>query len=410
MADLAGGSVKSPTPFQLYRRLALGGDGACVQTITTAVTVTPRHEEIIILNPSTGTRVVTLPTAAAGAKKGEIHLIYNNGTTWNLTVNKPAATTLATLNPGEWGIFVYTTAWTCAGTTSSSSDVLGGTNVWSGSNDFAATTFKVNTILESTGAAGVTIDGCLVKDGVAAAATTSVSVTTAAGTGATGSDGTGATGSSGTDAITGTSASTSTAVMATETFAAPAAKNVAVHVQIFDDAPTPVVTGLTNPAIPRNIRIAFGAQWAVTPGGDVTVAGTNQDDGAASEVIASNPGNTVVGADIFKTVTSITFAAGAGGGTHTIDVTTGDKLGILAAYSVAVGIAAVDGVLDLAVFSAAAGERGFTPVDVPNGAKNYAVTVPSTAVGHTHGVGSFAGPAHTHTGPAHTHTGPSHTH
>lgn len=31
-------------------------------------------------------------------------------------------------------------------------------------------------------------------------------------------------------------------------------------------------------------------------------------------------------------------------------------------------------------------------------------------IAHTHGVGSFAGPSHTHTGPSHTHTGPSHTH
>lgn len=146
MANLSGGNIRSTTPFQLYRRLALAGDGAAVQTITAAVTVTPQHEEIIILNPSTGTRVVTLPTAAAGAKKGEMHLIYNAGSTYNLTINKPASTTLATLLPGDSCIVVFAgSAWTLAMKAATSATSLAGT---------AAITTETDAPGASTAAAG----------------------------------------------------------------------------------------------------------------------------------------------------------------------------------------------------------------------------------------------------------------
>lgn len=94
-------SIKSTTPFQFYRRLAMAGDGVAIQTITAALTITPYYEEMIALNPTTGTRVVTLPTAAAGAKKGQWHLIFNAGSTYALTINRPATTTLTTLAPGQ---------------------------------------------------------------------------------------------------------------------------------------------------------------------------------------------------------------------------------------------------------------------------------------------------------------------
>jgi hypothetical protein len=108
-------SIKSTTPFQFYRRLAYAGDGIAEQTITAALTITPAYEEFIALNPSTGTRVVTLPTAAAGARKGMFHRIVNSGTTYNLTINRPAATTLCTLTPGQSCEVVFGTVWTLAG-------------------------------------------------------------------------------------------------------------------------------------------------------------------------------------------------------------------------------------------------------------------------------------------------------
>jgi len=119
-------SIKSTTPFQFYRRLAYGGDGVAIQTITAALTITPYYEEMIALNPSTGTRVVTLPTTAQGAKKGMWHLIYNSGTTYSLTINRPASTTLCTLAPGQSCHVVYSgTAWTLVHAPAGSSSLQG---------------------------------------------------------------------------------------------------------------------------------------------------------------------------------------------------------------------------------------------------------------------------------------------
>jgi len=119
-------SIKSTTPFQFYRRLAYAGDGVAIQTITAALTITPFYEEMIALNPSTATRVVTLPTATAGAKKGQWHLIYNAGTTYSLTINRPAATTLCTLAPGQSCHVVFSgTAWTVVHAPAGSSSLQG---------------------------------------------------------------------------------------------------------------------------------------------------------------------------------------------------------------------------------------------------------------------------------------------
>lgn len=119
-------SIKSTTPFQFYRRLAYAGDGVAIQTITAALTITPYYEEMIALNPSTGTRVVTLPTVAQGAKKGMWHLIYNSGTTYSLTINRPASTTLTTLAPGQSCHVVFSgTAWTVVHAPAGSSSLQG---------------------------------------------------------------------------------------------------------------------------------------------------------------------------------------------------------------------------------------------------------------------------------------------
>ena len=201
------------------------------------------------------------------------------------------------------------------------------------------------------------------------------------------------TSSSGTAAVTGTSDTASCAIMATENNLAPPTAGVAIHAQIIDNVASPIVGGFTQPERPRNLVYTFGAAWG---GGNPVITGTDQDDQVCTETPVVNLGSTRTGVVIFKTVTSIAFAAGAGGGTHSLDIATGNKLGILAPYAVAVGIATVDGVLDLATFTSTAHQRGFTPVSAPNAAKNYAVTVPSTAVTHTHGPGTFAGPAHVH--------------
>lgn len=166
MANLAGGAIKASAPFQLYRRLALGGDGIAVQTITGPVTITVQHEELLVINGGVATRILTLPTVAAGAKKGMLFCIRNSGTTNDLTINKPAATTIASLNPGEFCIVAHDgSAWVVAANSSNPTfDILGGVNVWTGSNDFGDTVFKVDVIAESDAGDGVTIDGVLLKD------------------------------------------------------------------------------------------------------------------------------------------------------------------------------------------------------------------------------------------------------
>src|SRR5688572_11082306 len=64
----------------------------------------------------------------------------------------------------------------------------------------------------------------------------------------------------------------------------------------------PVTTGITNPTVPRNLIITFGATW---DGGDVVVVGTDANDAAVTETFLSNAGSTRVGTKIFKTVTSV---------------------------------------------------------------------------------------------------------
>ena len=117
MANLAGGAVTAShgTTNRFMRRLSLAGDGVAVQTIAADVTVTVQHEEMIILDGGVATRVVTLPTVAAGARKGMLHILRNAGTTNDLTIARPSPVTLATLVPGTFCIVVHDgTVWRLA--------------------------------------------------------------------------------------------------------------------------------------------------------------------------------------------------------------------------------------------------------------------------------------------------------
>ena len=105
----------------------------------------------------------------------------------------------------------------------------------------------------------------------------------------------------------------STATMAVESFTAPATAGVAVHAQIDDATASPIIAGLTSPAIPRALDYTFGAAWG---GGNPTITGTDQDDQACTETPVVALGTTVKGVVIFKTVTSIAYVAAAGGAGH----------------------------------------------------------------------------------------------
>lgn len=213
-------------------------------------------------------------------------------------------------------------------------------------------------------------------------------------TGSSAADGTGATGASGTGAITGAPATAAAAAFAT--FVAPAAAGVDVHAAIASDNAAPVTTGITNPAIPRSLQVVFAALW---DGGDVTVEGTDYLTGAAvSETFLNVPGTTVEGSKVFATVTSISNQTVGAGGALTATVQTGTKLGLAALPAGPGSIATVDGVLDAADLGTTYGSVLFTTA--PNGARNFVL---SYAAVHTHGLGTLAGPSHTHTGPSHTH-------
>ena len=155
----------------------------------------------------------------------------------------------------------------------------------------------------------------------------------------------------------------------------PAAKGTTnVHADVFGDAVGPVVvtTGLTNPDVPRNLRLTFGADW---DGGDVTVVGTDQFNLAVSETFTATPSSTVVGTKVFKTVTSFSYD-GDGVGTHATNVVslgTGDLIGIttkpVAGSPV---LLTVDGVGEAVTYNGTV--YAFTPTTVPNGSHVYVLT------------------------------------
>lgn len=169
MANLPGGvTIKSMVPFQLYKRLALGGLGVVRETITANVTILGSHEEYLVLNPSTGNWDVTLPVIATaqapnGARRGNFHVVSNSGSTYNLVVKTAAPATLATLNPGEFGMFIFDTDWRVVFTTPSVADIEGNANDFTANNTFAADLRLLDAATLSFGTAGgdivITADG-----------------------------------------------------------------------------------------------------------------------------------------------------------------------------------------------------------------------------------------------------------
>lgn len=84
-----------------------------------------------------------------------------------------------------------------------------------------------------------------------------------------------------------------------------AASDTAVHAAITlpTSGTTIVTTAITNPAVPRALRIKGNAAGIT---GNVVIAGTNYAGEAITETIAANGDSAVEGSKAFKTVTSIT--------------------------------------------------------------------------------------------------------
>lgn len=65
-------------------------------------------------------------------------------------------------------------------------------------------------------------------------------------------------------------------------------------------------SGFTQPDFPRSLDIAFPASW---DGGNLTIHGTDENDAVVTALYVANPNNTVVGTQLFKSITSITNSA-----------------------------------------------------------------------------------------------------
>jgi hypothetical protein len=152
-------SLLSRVPFRLTRALLLPGLGVASRALSAALTLAGLDEHILRLDAGASNRNVTLDTAAQN--KGRWYIVRNYGAANNL-VMKDGADTIATLAPGDVGLFA------CDGTDWFAVAVLrGGAQTFTGLQTFADG-IVTDTIAEETSAAGVTVDGCLIKDGRAA--------------------------------------------------------------------------------------------------------------------------------------------------------------------------------------------------------------------------------------------------
>jgi len=119
----------------------------------------------------------------------------------------------------------------------------------------------------------------------------------------------------------------------------------------------------TSPVVPRNASVTYDALY---DGGDTTITGTDMADAACVEVIADNPGATVYGTKVFKTVTAATQQnLGAGGVSASIGW--GHKLGLAVAPKNNFGQCTKADLPEAAVFDNASQSYGFTPTNLPDG-------------------------------------------
>lgn len=141
--------------------------GINTETITANTVIGLASSHIQILNPSTGSRDVSLP-AVTGLTDGLFYVIRNSGTGgYNLVIKDTTPATICTVGQGQFAIVMC--------------DLVGWRVVVA--PGVSLLSLAVDTITESTSAAGVTVDGVLIKDGgltVAAGASTAAAGTTTA--------------------------------------------------------------------------------------------------------------------------------------------------------------------------------------------------------------------------------------
>lgn len=138
MANLAVGSIKGAAPVRMRHKVAFGGSGYLESVLSGDVSLLNLHEDFLRLDPNGSNRNVTLPST--GLTKG-LHFSITNISSGSATlVIKTGSTTLATLNPGECGVFVYGAAWKLVSQAASGASVIAGavasTNTWANLQTF----------------------------------------------------------------------------------------------------------------------------------------------------------------------------------------------------------------------------------------------------------------------------------
>lgn len=123
------------------------------KTLAGAYTLVDSDSQAIAMDPGGAARVVTLPPEET--HDGAWFEIYNAAdAAESLTIKNDAASTILVLQQGESGKVGCTgAAWIVIGTPTE------------GGSDFSAAGIAADVVAESTAAAGVTVDGLLIKDG-----------------------------------------------------------------------------------------------------------------------------------------------------------------------------------------------------------------------------------------------------
>lgn len=145
-----------PAIDKLYRFVALDL-GANVETISATKTLTTADPQFQRLNGGVANRNVDLPAPHAD-NIGGFFFIYNSGATNNLAVRTSAGSTLATLLPAQGCVVVQASV-------ANNWVVVEKSGAGAGGTDFGAPGLLTDVVGESTAAAGVTVDGLLLKDG-----------------------------------------------------------------------------------------------------------------------------------------------------------------------------------------------------------------------------------------------------
>ena len=113
-------------------------------------------------------------------------------------------------------------------------------------------------------------------------------------------------------------------------FEEPASKSITAILEATDltDEEQTITEGITDPDIPRNIRIKASKSGTDSVAGDVLVHGTNINNDAISETLTLDDETDVAGDKAFKTITSIELPVETNAGEDGVVVGTDNKLGI----------------------------------------------------------------------------------